>query len=327
VAPGTKRLVYDVPSSGNVGQNRFLSLDPATGRFAASAANLELSFGGVSDVAVVDYDHDGIDEAFLLHDKTYDLRLTAYDVAASQIEQQFVPGVSVASGLGASRLTQADANGDGFADMIALTSDGFVSVYDAHNQSLIWRSAAPLLTTSDVEAADLDGDGQAEIVVATQGKIVEFGRSSGPSAFVQRAAYTFGTPFTFVADLLIADADADGHPEVYVLMHEAFDQTNVERLDGNLVKQSSFRAEQFDSTLALEDIGNSRKNLLLGSGGNQDGVFIGLHAVDPFNGAVIWRSPPLPGDVTHDSVYYVDVDGDGRKELSFGGHDGMFLVR
>jgi hypothetical protein len=31
--------------------------------------------------------------------------------------------------------------------------------------------------------------------------------------------------------------------------------------------------------------------------------------------------------VTYDSVYYVDVDNDGRKELSFGGHDGMFLVR
>jgi hypothetical protein len=327
LAPGTKRLIYDVPRLGDLGQNRFVSLDPATGRVAVSAANLEVSFGTEPDVAVVDYDHDGIDEAFLLHDRTYDLRLTAYDVAAGQIEQQFVPGVSVASGLGESRITQADANGDGFADMIALTSDGFVSVYDVHNQSLIWRSAVALPTTSDVEAADLDGDGQVEIVVATQGKIVAFARSAGPSAFVQRAAYAFGTPFTFVADLLIADTQADGHPEVYVLMHEAFDHANVERLDGNLVKQWSIPAGQFDSVLALEDIGNSRKNLLLGSGGNQDVAFTGLRAVDPVNGAVIWRSPPLPGDVTHDSVYYVDVDGDGRKELSFGGHDGMFLVR
>ena len=327
VAPGTRRLVYAANRPTDGGPARFLSLDPATGRVTASAANLELSFGGLADVAVVDYDRDGVDEAFLAHDRTYSVLLTAYDIDASQIERQFDTNVSIATGIGSTRIAQpADANNDGFADLIALTSSGHVSAYDVRNSTLIWRSSTAFTTqTRDVETGDLDGDGRAEIVAATQGRIVVFAQGAAPNTFVQTAEYNFSDPFSFVHDLLVADADGDSHPEIYMLMGN-FGATFVRRFDAQLVEQSSFTVDRFATALALEDIGASRKNLVIGSDGNSAEAFIGLQAVDAISGDVIWTSPALPSAAV-DTLYYVDVDGDGRKELSFGGREGMFLAR
>jgi hypothetical protein len=83
------------------------------------------------------------------------------------------------------------------------------------------------------------------------------------------------------------------------------------------------------TALFVEKSAFARKNLLLGVTGEivTSRGYSELWAIDPITGADVWRSPPLVGAVSRASLYFVDVDGDGDDEISFGNTYGMYHTR
>jgi PQQ enzyme-like repeat protein len=84
-------------------------------------------------------------------------------------------------------------------------------------------------------------------------------------------------------------------------------------------------------SLHLEDLGAGHKNLVasVGSPGANpvSTTRPQLRAIDARTGAEVWRSPVLWGTVPVNSLSYVDVKGDGVRQLAFGTTYGMYVTR
>ena len=52
-----------------------------------------------------------------------------------------------------------------------------------------------------------------------------------------------------------------------------------------------------------------------------------LRAIDPVRGTEVWRSPGFGAFVERNSLFYVDPDGDGKPQISFGAGAGAYLTR
>jgi outer membrane protein assembly factor BamB len=216
-------------------------------------------------------------------------------------------------------MTHADLNGDGAPDLVAITSDGYVHAYDVKHGTLLWKSTS-IGGGADLEVADVDGDGEQEIVALSGARLVLFRKApSGPTPWLESASVAVsGT------DLAIGDCDGDGAPELYAL-----GGTSVARFDGALAPKGSFTVRGTAQSLFVEDLGFARKNLVLGKGDSwaYSGTAAYLEAVDAVTGAQIWESPPVWGTVPVNSLGYVDLDGDGLREMAFGTTAGMYLTR
>jgi hypothetical protein len=83
------------------------------------------------------------------------------------------------------------------------------------------------------------------------------------------------------------------------------------------------------TALFVEKSGFARKNLLLSVTGDYYPYAANseLWAIDPVTGADVWRSPPLSGTVPRNGLQFVDVDGDGVDEISYGTLWGMHHTR
>ncbi|HEY5760166.1 MAG TPA: VCBS repeat-containing protein, partial [Steroidobacter sp.] len=269
-------------------------------------------------IAVADYDNDNVDELFMGSIDGFSI----YDLATESVEWEPPSPLTVPNSF-ATR--QADMNGDSHADLVGLTQSGHVEIFDVHAQSLIWRSTLPThRTASGFALSDLDNDGEPEIVVVLQDRIIIYGR--GLMTFVERASI----PYQNAAAVAVADLDGDSEQEIYVLNYP---QTNVDSIlnvfDADLQLLRSVDLGVTATALFVENSAFARKNLLLGVTGEifTSPGYSELWAIDPITGADVWRSPPLVGAVSRDSLYFVDVDGDGDDEISFGNTYGMYHTR
>ncbi len=316
-APG---LLFEVPStdSGYDGA-RLVRLDPVTGAVALSPEiGSNWSRTGALDIA--DYDGDGVDEAFLATANLYDGYLVAWDFAAGTAA--WTSPTNIGNGRA---ITHADLNGDGAPDLVAITSDGYVQAYDVTRGTLLWKSTS-LGVGADVEVADVDGDGAPEIVALATTKLTIFRKAaSGTIPWLEAGSVSLAD----ASDLVVADCDGDGAPELYVLTGWYGGGMTVRRYDAALVPKGSFAIRGTAQSLFLEDLGFARKNLVLGKGDSwaYSGTAAYLEAVDAVTGAQIWQSPPLWGTVPVNSLGYIDLDGDGSREIAFGTSAGMYVTR
>jgi outer membrane protein assembly factor BamB len=82
------------------------------------------------------------------------------------------------------------------------------------------------------------------------------------------------------------------------------------------------------NSIFIEDSTFARKNLLIATGdGYSSSSQYELWAVDPVTGADVWHSPPLIGSILPNSLQFVDTDGDGDQEITFGTNYGMHFTR
>ncbi len=189
---------------------------------------------------------------------------------------------------------------------------------------MIW-STSGIGYAVDVATGDLNGDGQKEIVVLSASQVAVF--TFNGSTVTQAASYSI----TSGADLLVADTDGDAKAEIYVLK-SANGATTVYRFNGALAPLSDFSfggaSVASPDHLYLEDSAFARKNLLITV--SQDGAAVGvipqIEAVDAVSGAVVWKSPPLRGDVQLDSLNFYDLYGNGKREIVFGTNFGMYVT-
>jgi hypothetical protein len=286
-----------------------------------SSGELGTNWAGSSAIAVADYDNDNIDELFLGSANLYAGYFAAYDFAAESVEWQS-PQFQSEQAFAAK---SADMNGDGFADLVGLTSGGYIEIHDVHAQSLIWRSTR-LGGSIALAVSDLDNDGDDEIIVALQDRIVIYGKALLGMTYLERASIAHSG----ATDLVAADLDGDSEQEIYVLggpYWYATSTLNVFDADLQLVRSVPLGTRAI--ALFVEKSGFARKNLLLSVAGDYypSATNAELWAIDPVTGADVWRSPPLSGTVPRNGVQFVDVDGDGVDEISFGTTWGMHHTR
>jgi hypothetical protein len=313
VAGAAPAVLFAVPrtNSGYDGA-RLLRLDPVTGAVATSV-EIGTNWEGAGALDAVDFDADGVDELLMATASYYDSYLTAWDFAAGAASW-----TSPTLSGGGQAITHADLNGDGAADLVALTSDGFAQAWDLGPGALLWKSTS-IGVGVDIEVADVDGDGVEEIIALSTTRLVLFEKAvGGPVPWIEA-----GSVEVSGSDLAVGDCDGDGAPELYVLGVE-----RVWRYDGALTLQGSFFTQGLVFSLFVEELGTARKNLVLGRGDQwvYSGVHSSLEGVDAFTGAHVWESPPLWGTVAHNSLGYVDLDGDGSREIAFGTSLGMYLT-
>jgi hypothetical protein len=316
-APGVSRLIYAVPStnSGYAG-TRLLALDPVTGSLGISK-EWGSNWSRAASLAVADVTGAGIDRALLTTANFYDGYMTAVDVASDTAVW------TSAANLGTSIATLAsDMNSDGFADMVSITSQGYVYVHDVRNGTLVWKSTG-LGTCSDGAVADLDNDGVPEILALTSTRLVAFKRGGTPGTYLELHSH----PLTDGRGLLVSDLDGDGQPELVILGGSAgSNPAKLHRLDKAFQFQGTTVLTLPVSSIHLEDYGNGRKNIVVSvPAAGSEGPH--LRGLDPKTGVTVWRSPSLWGTVPSHSLHYVDVDKNGFKHLSFGTSQGMYLTR
>jgi hypothetical protein len=319
---GAERVVFGTGStdSGYSGL-RLISLDYATGLIEPSS-EIGSNWAGGGALEVADYDLDGTDEALLTTAHLYDGYFSAFDLGADQVEW------SSPQNIGTGRaITRGDMNGDDHTDMIVLTHDGHVHIYDLHNETLIWTSTGSSGGGQDVAVADLDGDDTLEVIATIGNQVYAWQKTAGPTGYLQIGTYALGN----ARDLEIFDADGDGAPEIYVLASQSYSggAADVVRLDAQLGLLNTLHIGMTVYSLHVEDSGVGRRNLLLSASESDDywNPAAILLAIDAQSGAEVWRSPILPGTVSLNSLSYMDVDGDGEREIAFATGEAMYVTR
>ena len=323
LATGADWLLFGVAST-NSGYDgtRLIALDPATGLFELSK-ELGTNWNRRAAFDVADYDGDGVDEVLLGTSALYNGYFTAFDFSANTAEWT---SPTLAFNATAAAVTHADLNGDGYADLVAVTTDGYVQAYDVKNQALIWKGTSLGSSGVDVTVLDLDGDGSPEIIALASGRVVVYHRTAGAVGYIESASQ----PVTSGVDLLVADTDGDGTPEIYVL-GSTYSGASILRFDTALNALGSVSLDVPVQSLHLEDLVSGHKNLVASVG--SPGAYPvsttrpQLRAIDPRTGAEVWRSPVLWGTVPVNSLSYVDVKGDGVRQLAFGTTYGMYVTR
>jgi hypothetical protein len=314
---GASRLMFAAPRPDSTRSGtRVVALDPENGAIEMSD-ELGSNWGDARALRVVDYDNDNIDEVSLATAHLYDGYYLAYDFAAAVTEWQ---SPQSASSVGIA-LSHVDLNRDGYKDLVAVNSVGYVDVYDMHAQSLLWRS--PKLTGSPVtlEVTDLDGDGRQEIVVAMHNRIIAFEENPSRTGYQQRA--TVMASSATVRDMVVSDLDGDAVPEIYVMTLPYL--ATLDTFDASLRPVRSVPLGVNAASLFVEDSAFARKNLLITIG--HVTIQPELWAIDPKSGMDVWRAPRLNGQVQRDSLRYIDLNEDGTKEIVFATNKGMYRTR
>lgn len=318
---GTSRqLMFGTASSNSgYGGTRLVSLDPASGATRVSS-EIGSNWSGAFAFTVSDYDADGRDEVLLATARTYDGYFTAWDFDRDIAE--WTSATTVGNGVA---VVSGDVNADGFPDLVTLTREGYVWVHDVKKQVLVWQST-DLGNGIDVQLADLDGDGVKELIALADTALHVYAKaSSGPAAYLLRGTVSVSSG----ADLLVADLDGDLSQELYVLQTSWGQGATVRRFDGALAPTGSFGAPVDTLSLHAEALGSGRRNLLLGVGSSTSysPALATLRAVDASSGAEIWRSPPLPGAVSKNSVFFTDLGGTALPEIVYATQSGMSFTR
>lgn len=306
-------------STGLSAEARLIALDPATGSYTISPAIGD--FFPDPHLTVADVDADGTDESLLgavIHRASPPgevSRFVAYDSFANAPEWSldFDAMGYVAAG-------SIDSNGDSRAELVGMTADGRVGIYDLLTGSELWLSdafASPL----PARLVDTDGDGTPEIVVADDAGVYRLDRDAG-TGYTETASYDFGGSDSAIS-LTSGDSDGDGLAEVFVLGSSG----TVYRLDGDLTAATTFAAPAGTHDIYMEALGAGQRNLLaatadFSSGG--DGAY--LVAVDARRGGEVWRSPRLIGQQTPGSLHYVDLAGKGL-QITVATDKGFYLTQ
>ena len=310
--------------SGSKGA-RLVGMDPSSGDVTVSAVLGSSLNRYLVPVTVVDYDNDGTDEAFVGTASTGSRPYaTVYDFFGGTadwiVDQASYDAVAV---------THADMTGDDRDEMITISTDGKVYVFDSFNRNLLWEG--PNLEGSDLEpgldvlATDLNKDDVADVLAVTGSMVVSFENTMGGSSFTETGRYL---PSQQILDAIVSDLDGDGVNDVILMIQLGSGpdyRVEVQRLDLALGFIDAFvYPETAYAMAAAWPEGPGRKSLMFGIGDSQSGP-AHITAVDTVLGAELWRSPPLLGPISRNSMHVVSIGG--TKRISIGTEAGMYLTQ
>ncbi len=326
-AMGEERAVFaSARTNSGYGGTRLITLDPLTGLLDQSP-EIGSNWNKLASLTAVDYDGDGVDEVFLTTSELYDGYFVAYDVASDTVEW------TSASDIGKGKaVAHADLNNDGFDDLLAITTNGYIHAYDVRNSVLIWKSSRlPEYEVYDVAAADLDGDGVLEIITTSTDTISVYEYENSSFTYVLRHQETL----IDVNSLEIGDVTGDGIAEIIVTTAMSFvfrDPSNITVFDGvTFVKKGSYSTASV-TDLTIAPCVTPPCHLLVAvsedvDGGSYDASINNVVLLDALSGQEVWRSPPLIGPVQANSMQYADTNSDGNQELILGTSRVMYVTK
>lgn len=317
VAHDQDRLIFLTPRTGSGYQGqRVLALDPKDGVLSVST-EVNTNWSRIATCAVGDVLSLGFDQVLLGTANIYDDYVTAFDFISNTKRWSTEYKISPVA------LIPIDMNSDGTKDLVGLTSNGYIYVWDAAHQNLLWQSTS-LGTGSDLAVADLDGDGVTEMIALTGTQMVVFAKSKVTGNYLESNRVSVNAQF-----LLVADMDGDGLYEVFALGSDSDSgPSTVFRFDATLQSLGSFSVPRAQG-IYLEESPFVRKNLLLTTRSDDftTGAISKVMAIDPVSGTEVWSSPGLPGSITPRSLGCFRLLPDGELYLSFGTAKGMGATR
>jgi hypothetical protein len=323
--------------------HRLVRMDVSTGKYAYSPVIVDTYSYGTNDVSdAFDYDGDGVDEIFV--------KMTGYDTTTGTFTR--IVGLDPKSGTakwnspnlsfdtGLAGLAHANLNGDAHAELVMLSSDAYIYVFDVYAGKLLWKSTRlPENCGADVAVGDLDGDGALEIAALPCRNYIVTSRK----LWIYKPDATYGYVLRGSVDvpvdgfLAVGDANNDAAPDIIVSEVQSSSSVpdRIRAYDGvSLVELLSYALSGKVSGLrVLPDAGGRARLLVAQSVLNPSGNYpyysdsTELTLIDAENGNEIWRSPMLLGIARGHDLSVTDVNGDELPELIFGTTQAMYLTR
>ena len=193
-------------AAGLAGQGAVLAVGGPRGLSVLDAATGESRFtheAPVLGMAAADRDGDGAEELLVLGPG----ELLRYDGAEAAVS---IGGLS-GSGLPPSA---ADLDGDGLADLVVADSGGRLRSFGQGAGDLQVSTGAPNIAPASF--ADLDGDGRLEVLAATAEAVHAWSAAGLRSPGFPVAPPVHQESGPLLGEIVAADLDADGVPEIFV---------------------------------------------------------------------------------------------------------------
>jgi FG-GAP-like repeat len=192
---------------------------------------------------------------------------------------------------------------------------GKITVSDQNRKLPAVRSNPGIpIGNNAMDIEDFDGSGNRQILVGTSRTVYLLAMSG--TDYQQTWVYPFdAAPGATVSAVTSGDVDGDGHREIFFSA-------------GSIIVPLNTYTVPYATSLFLEQSAFTRKNLVIGiAETSPNGQPSLLNVIDPSSGTVIWASPPLLGDIAHNSLGFYDLNADGQLEMTFGTAFGMYMTQ
>lgn len=275
---------------------------------------------GIPDGAIhvlgVDFDLDGDTDVFAAGHEPGLLR-SFENLGSGSGETLFGPPVVLSMFVGgASEISSADLNGDGYPDILSASEDDNRIAWLRNLGNGSFANLTVLVGSNEgasgVDSGDLDGDGQRDVVATSSidGRLVWF-RNLGGSAFASEAL--IASNGAGVEDVAAADFDADGDLDLVVSGDQIWLYTN----DGAATFTESVLATAGGDRIALADVDlDGDLDVAVAGTVTPAGIQLLLNGPTGFSGATL-----VPGlETPAADLAFGDFDGSGLADLvSVGG--------
>lgn len=292
-------------------------------------------------LAVVDFDGDGKPDVITPNNYSTSgqpasisiLRNTSSGGAIS-----FAPKVDINNGVATYAIASGDLDGDGKKDVVVNSiADQNISVFRNTSVSgtISFAAKVDLTATGSVygiQINDMDGDGKPDIVIVSglaNNFSVYRNTSSGPGniSFAAKQDFPAGT---FPRNILVADFDGDGSPDVavsnnlsynFVILRNTSTSGNISFNTISATVISLGAGNQADGLTAADLDGDGKQDLaIVVSQTASNGNFLQVFR-NTTTGANISMASALTVPGGNNSGYHVtagDINGDGKPDLAYG---------
>lgn len=313
VSPGNHRASF-------INNNGFVMLSD-DGSFEVSGSETTRTFSYVSGFTT-DFNGDGYGDLFATSSGTI---LSAFSI------EEFTPiwnlnDTNGQYGYRHGKVLAKDLNGDQFMEAIVKNPSGAIAVVDLANQNTLWTHRLQNSYDGDLAMGDLDGDGIDEIVVSDNSNTSIWKKSGTTYQQQSTRALTCGR-------LEVADVIGDSSAEIICAPLAYFyeDSTlNIYSANLDLLRtyQLGDKVNDFTVMTPIEGKSSVYANIKRYEDGQSNYAYYQslIVEVSADNGAILWETPSLLGDVAKNDLRTF-TDENGKNRLMFTTTHALYITQ